>query len=129
MIVDGSKLPQFKNRNRHGRGRQPSHQDGQMNRLEAEYAAYLEIQRQAGEIISYQFEAVKLRIARKTFYTPDFLVMSSDDNRLTFHEVKGFWRDDARVKIKAVAALFPFWFVAVTKKLKRNGGGWEFETF
>ena len=121
MIVDGSKLPQFKNLHRHGRGRQPSHQDGKMNKLESEYAVHLEIQRRAGDILSYQFEAVKLRIAKTTFYTPDFLVMRSD-NLLVFHEVKGFWRDDARVKIKAAASLFPFRFVAVKKKAKKDGG-------
>ena len=36
---------------------------------------------------------------------------------LECHEVKGWWRDDARVKIKVAAELFPWiQFVAVTKQ-------------
>jgi hypothetical protein len=36
--------------------------------------------------------------------------------------VKGFWRDDARVKFKVAREFFPmFEFNAV----KRNGAGWE----
>jgi len=41
------------------------------------------------------------------------------------HEVKGFWRDDARVKIRVAASLYPFRFVAVTK----TKGGWDIEEF
>ena len=33
---------------------------------------------------------------------------------LELHECKGFWRDDARVKIKVAASLYPFKFIAVT---------------
>ena len=48
---------------------------------------------------------------------------------LEFHEVKGFWRDDARVKIKVAAEHFPFKFVAVRKKKLSEGGGWDVEEF
>ena len=41
------------------------------------------------------------------------------------HEVKGFWMDDARVKIKVASEMFPFRFVAVTRK----AGRWEAEEF
>jgi hypothetical protein len=33
------------------------------------------------------------------------------------------------VKIKVAAALFPFRFLAVTAKPKRDGGGWREEEF
>lgn len=40
---------------------------GQMNRTEAAYAAYLERQKQIGEIAWYRFESIKLR---KLFKNP-----------------------------------------------------------
>ena len=36
---------------------------------------------------------------------------------------------DARVKIKAVAALHPYTFRAATRKPRKTGGGWAIETF
>jgi hypothetical protein len=77
-----------------------------------------------GEIQAYRFEPIKLRLADRTFYTPDFMVIR--DDQIEFHEVKGFWEDDARVKIKVAAEMFPeFLFVAVMYK-KRE---WTRETF
>ncbi len=101
---------------------------GQMNRTESQYAQRLEILKQGGHIQWYASEAIKLRLADKTFYTPDFLVLASD-GLLECHEVKGFWQDDARVKIKVAAEKFPFRFVAVKKESKKDGGGWTVEFF
>jgi hypothetical protein len=95
-----------------------------MNRSEAAYAQRLELQRQAGEVVWFKFEAVKLRLADATFYSPDFAVMVADGT-LEMHEVKGFWEDDARVKIKVAAAMYPFRFVALTAKR----GTWQIEDF
>jgi hypothetical protein len=97
---------------------------GEMNRSEAAYAQRLELQRQAGEVVWFKFEGVKLRLADATFYTPDFAVMLSDGT-LEMHEVKGFWQDDARVKIKVASAMYPFRFVALTHKR----GTWQIEDF
>ena len=97
---------------------------GTMNKTEAAYSQQLETLRNIGEILWWKFEAVKLRLADNTFYSPDFAVMGKD-GVLAMHEVKGFWEDDARVKIKVAASLFPFEFVAV----KPMRGGWEYETF
>lgn len=103
--------------------------DGVMNKTETAYAAQLELEKQAGEITSYQFEAVKLRLGKKTFYTSDFLVLLKN-GELELREVKGFWKDDARVKIKTAAHLYPmFRFVGITKARKRDGGGWRREEF
>lgn len=112
--------------NRGGRGRR--RQPGEMNKLEREYADRLEERKQAGEVQWYAFEAVKLRLADKTFYTPDFAVMLADD-QIELHEAKGFWEDDARVKIKVAASLFPFVFRAFSKLPKKAGGGWKEEEF
>jgi hypothetical protein len=97
---------------------------GAMNKTEAAYAAHLECEKQAGRVLWYKFEGMKFRLADSTFYTPDFAVMVSDGN-LEAHEVKGHWQDDARVKIKVAAGMYPVKFIAVIK----NGAGWKRECF
>ena len=101
---------------------------GQKNQTEESYGALLEQRRIAGEVRWYRFEGLKFRLADNTFYTPDYAVMLADGT-LEAHEVKGFWEDDARVKIKVAAEMYPLRFVAVRKKLKREGGGWQLEDF
>jgi hypothetical protein len=51
------------------------------------------------------------------------------DGSLECHEVKGFWADDARVKIKVAAEMYPFRFIAIMKLPKRDGGGFSIEEF
>ncbi|MBA1156909.1 DUF1064 domain-containing protein [Microvirga mediterraneensis] len=101
---------------------------GQMNKTEAAYEAHLRLRQIAGEVVWYKFEPFKLRLADNTFYSPDFGVMLSD-GVIECHEVKGFWQDDARVKIKVAAEQHPFRFIAVKALPKKSGGGWEVETF
>lgn len=101
---------------------------GQMNKTEAAYAAELEQRKYAGEILWYAFEPWKFRLADKTFYTPDFGVLRAD-HQVECHEVKGFWQDDARVKIKVAAEQHPFRFIAVKRLPKKDGGGFAREVF
>lgn len=101
---------------------------GQMNKTEAAYAAHLEQMKGAGAILWYAFEGMKFRLADNTFYTPDFAVLLTN-GELEMHEVKGFWTDDARVKIKVAADRFPMRFLAVKVKPKKDGGGWAREAF
>lgn len=101
---------------------------GSMNGTEAKYAKLLEDRKIAGEIAWYRYEGLKLRLADNTFYTPDFAVMLAD-GALECHEVKGFWTDDARVKIKVAADQYPMRFIAVKVRAKKHGGGWEMEEF
>lgn len=101
---------------------------GLMNKTEAAYGQHLEALRVAGEVAWFKFEGVKLRLADNTFYTPDFAVMRTD-GVMELHEVKGFWQDDARVKIKVAADLYPFRFIAIKAKTKKEGGGWALEEF
>lgn len=101
---------------------------GQMNKTEERYAAHLEQLRIAGEILWYKFEAIKLRLADNTFYTGDFAVMAKD-GVIEIHEVKGFWQDDARAKIKIAADMYPFRFMAFKARAQKHGGGWEAESF
>lgn len=101
---------------------------GEMNKGEGEYARHLETLKAAGLVLWWKFEGLKLRLADSTFYTPDFAVMAGD-GVLECHEVKGFWQDDARVKIKVAADLYPFRFKAMKAKAKKHGGGWSEEVF
>lgn len=101
---------------------------GVMNKTEAAYADHLELRKHARDIAWYRFEGVKLRLADNTFYTPDFAVMRTDGH-MEMHEVKGFWMDDAKVKIKIAADSYPFRFIAIKAKSKRDGGGWHMEDF
>ena len=98
---------------------------GVMNKSEAAYAQLLASNQ---NVAWFKFEGFKLRLADNTFYTPDFAVMLQSGN-LECHEVKGFWRDDARAKIKIAADLYPFRFIAVTANAKKRGGGWKVEEF
>lgn len=101
---------------------------GQMNKGEEAYAAHLERMKNAGHIVWWKFEGLKLRLADNTFYTPDFAVIASD-MVLECHEVKGFWQDDARAKIKIAADLYPFRFKAFKAEALKRGGGYVVEDF
>ena len=100
---------------------------GQMNKTEAAYAAHLEARRRAGEIAWFKFEGVKLRLADNTFYSPDFAVMGAD-GVLEMHEVKGslnYIQEDAKVKIKVAAEMYPFNLFLLRQSQKKEGGGWD----
>lgn len=101
---------------------------GQMNKTEAAYAERLRALQHAGEILWHRFEGIKLRLADNTFFTPDFAVLAAD-GVMELHEVKGFWQDDARAKIKIAADQYPFRFIAVRVRPKKDGGGWAVEEF
>lgn len=75
-----------------------------------------------GSALDVKFEGLKLRLATKTFYTPDFIVTTPDG--IEVHEVKGHWEDDARVKIKVAAD--QFWWMSF-RAIQRRQGGWKTE--
>lgn len=110
------------------------HTQGKMNGLEKKYAQHLEERKLCREIVDYRFEPMKLRLAPSTFLDMDFLVVLADTRFealplvVELHETKGHWEDDARVKIKVAATMFPWWrFVGVqwNKAMK----DWKFEEF
>jgi hypothetical protein len=96
-----------------------------MNKIERRYSEHLELRRRAGEIVWWGYESIKLRLATRTYFTPDFAVQPPI-GRLEIHETKGFWREDARLKMKTAAELFPFRFVGVQDG---GRGAWRFEYF
>lgn len=112
------------------RGRTNGRKTG-MNKTEAEHALKLLEQKQAGKVCLFEFERVTLKLADDTRYTPDFMVLLAD-GLIEFHEVKGGagFEDDALVKIKVAAELFPWAvFRSFTKRAKKHGGGWDEREF
>lgn len=104
---------------------------GELNKTEEAYRAHLDKRRQLGEVLWYRFEPFRLTLAPKTYYRSDFLVQLASGH-LEVHEVKGFWTDDARVKIKVAAAMLPiFKFIAVRKVDGGKGKdpSWTMEEF
>ncbi len=97
-----------------------------MNQTEAKYAQLLDLRQKAGEILWWEFEGITLKLADDTRYTPDFDVMLPDGS-IECHETKGFWRDDALVKIKVAAKQFPFKFRSF--QLNRKTKAWEEREF
>lgn len=95
-----------------------------MNGLEERYADVLWLRQRAGEVRRYWFEPMKLLLGSGAYYKVDFVVWFADDT-VECHEVKGFWREAARVRIKTAATAYPiFRFLAVQFKK----GEWKFET-
>lgn len=88
------------------------------SKWEAERAVILEARKRAGLIRDWQHEAIRLRVADGAWYKPDFLV-THNDGRVQVEEVKGHWREAARVRWKVIRERFPMLSpVALTK---RNG--------
>lgn len=101
-----------------------------MNSWERLYAQELESRRMAGEILWWGYEAIKLRLADATFYSPDFAVLGlqlpDPSPVLQFVEIKGFLREDAAIKFKVAAAAFPWArFTMLRKRRAKEGAGWD----
>ena len=100
---------------------------GQMNRTEAAYAQHLELQKRAGVIAWWAFDAVKLRLAENCFLSVDFFVMTAS-GELQAQDVKGskaIITDDAKIKMRVCAEKFPWPFFYAIPKPKKLGGGWD----
>jgi hypothetical protein len=101
-----------------------------MNKLERAFRdLVLEPAWVRGDLARYYREPVKLRLAGRTWYMPDFLVaecMEYPVMRLTLVEVKGFMRDDAAVKLKVAASLYPhFRWLLVRRERVAGWLAWE----
>lgn len=111
----------------HALGRLPK---DRMNKTEREYADRLEEQKARGEILDWKFHPMNVRLAEKTFYEVDFLVLHADMT-LAIHETKGeFTTKEGQTKIKLCAEALPwFRFYKCIKLKQKNGGGWKIEEF
>ena len=115
------------------------HKPGVMNKTEASYAQYLDLERFnvfSPKVLWWKFEGITLKLADDTRYTPDFAVLM-DDGSFEFHETKHLrkqkdgtkkphFEDDALAKIKIAAALFPFTFKSMWMN---EQGSWEAREF
>jgi len=100
--------------NAYARGKRPER--GQ-NKTEKAYAQQLELEMRANEIEWYKFEGIKLRMGKGAWFTPDFIVMRKT-GEIEIHEVKGFMREAANVRLKVAAEMYPFPIYVV--RLKNN---------
>jgi hypothetical protein len=99
--------------------------DSGMNQTESEYAALLNVRAERGEVAWWKYEAITLKLADNTRYTPDFVVMLAG-GEIEIHETKGgFIREDGWLKLKLAASLFPFRFLLCQKAARKDGGSWS----
>ena len=97
-----------------------------MNKLEARFAQEaLEPARIAGLVMEYAYEDTRLRLANGAWYKPDFRVVYND-GATEFIEVKGFWREAARLRLKIAAEKFPLYRFVAVRRIKRD---WIYERF
>lgn len=107
--------------------RKAAHRRFEMNWTESRYAEVLEGRRLCGELRSWEFERYTFRLGPEMTFTPDFAIEELD-GWLTLVDTKNskhIW-EDATVKAKAAATLYPFhrWQQAVLKS-----GEWHVRTF
>ena len=95
------------------------------NKLERDYWEHLEELRLAGEIIDFRYERIAFILGHDCRFFPDFLVIYPD-GRITLHEVKGFMEEDARVKLKTFASLFPYFPLYLVTRERANAR-WKVE--
>lgn len=92
-----------------------SSDEAKLNKLERAYLCYLRSLKPAWIGI----QNISLKLAADTRYTPDLWCLL--DSQLSAREIKGFMRDDARVKLMVAARQFPWIsFILVTSK----NGAW-----
>ena len=88
---------------------------GMLNRYEN---SFLQLLRDQGWT-QIGFEIIRIELAHRCWYTPDFTAFKPGE-KITFFEVKGFWEDDARVKVKVAARLLPAAFAIKTALYKNK---------
>jgi hypothetical protein len=116
--------PQHKGKQHHMLGRLGV---GIMNKTEARYEREVLIPaKERGEYLWYAFEGVKLRLANRTFLTVDFFALRPDQvfEAIDVKGARAIVEEDAKVKMKVAAAMFPFQFRMVFPRPRALGGGW-----
>ena len=107
---------------------------GAMNDTEKAWAVQLEVQKLAGEILWWEYEPMKLRVAPKLgWYSPDFAVVFPDFT-ISMDEIKGSmgWSMDGTGRAKFMDAVdrYPlFRFRKAQKRTKKQGGGLDVKEY
>ncbi len=85
-----------------------------MNKWEEAFSHVLEHKRLAKELSWWAFEPFRIRLADGCFYRPDFVSVDMD-GRTAIYEVKGHFRESARVRLRVAAEKLPYPFYLVKK--------------
>lgn len=87
-----------------------------LNKTERAYLNYL----RASGVKWIGVQNITLKLAHDCRLTVDFVYF--DEEQLVFVDVKGFQREDALIKMKVAARLFPFWKFQIVSRIDR---GWR----
>lgn len=96
----------------------PSHDEDKLNKTELAYLHHLRAQ---PNNVWVGVQNLTVKIADDCRLTPDFAVLNAS-GKLTLIDVKGFQREDALIKMKVAARLFPMFEFSI---VKREGVGWS----
>jgi hypothetical protein len=91
------------------------------SKWERERAAALSLQQMAGVIRRWKHEGIRLKLANGAWYKPDFMVWHND-GLIELEEVKGAWREAARVRWKVAIEQYPMFGFSLWTKTK---GQWS----
>lgn len=94
-----------------------SNDESKLNKTETAWLAELRIRNP--KFLGIQ--AMTFKLGDDCRYSPDFICITQDDELIAY-EVKGFFRDDAKVKIKVAARMFSWIKFVLVFKVKN---GWE----
>lgn len=98
------------------------------SKLEAQYAAHLDLLQKAGEIRRWMYEPMSLKLSQGKRYRPDFLVVLplGAEARTELHEIKGKWtknKRDGMTHLKWAAQLYGDVFTF--RLIEWNGHGFD----
>ncbi len=96
-----------------------------MTKLERSFTEVLEIAKDNHDISGWRYEAIRLRLAGRCWFLPDFLTEPCwQEDKFTFIETKGpYAREDSLIKLKVAAETYPcFRWLLVTKSGRH---GWD----
>lgn len=97
----------------------PSTDEQKLNKTEKAYLGFL---RATGNIW-VGVQCISLKLGDDCRYNPDFLILNPA-GFFELHEVKGFMREDALVKLKTCARMYRFFKVFLVRK---EGLSWKIE--
>jgi hypothetical protein len=94
-----------------------------LNKTERAYLAFLRLERPGRRI---GIQEITIKLAFDCRFTPDFSFFGGDTVHPQFvlDDVKGFQREDALIKARMAAHLFPEWVFRIVFK---EGNGWRCE--
>jgi hypothetical protein len=92
-----------------------------LNGLESKYADQIRFMVRTCVVSDWMAAPVRLHLANRTTYTPDFVFRDAGGGTIHCIEIKGFLRDDAAVKFKIAREMFPWMDFKMLKLVK---GSW-----